>query len=145
MPPLIIHQVLAYDARHLQILFVKKELNSVNLIKVILAHIKQQDREGLNLRAVCSLAPEKILLERAAYLDREREEGRSLGHLHGIPISIKVCPPANAVRCCIKNAIRTLLQRILPDLGMPTTVGSFALLNSKPGTSATIIEKVTQG
>ncbi|KAM0426597.1 hypothetical protein ACHAPT_008291 [Fusarium lateritium] len=100
------------------------ELTSVELVKDTLAQIDRHNKQGLTLRAVISVAPEDIVLARAAQLDAERAQGKVKGPLHGIPI-------------LLKDVIKTH-----SDLGMPTTPGNFGLLSAKANDSALLVDKV---
>lgn len=92
--------LLTVDAAELQRLLSTRKLTSVNLVRQVLAQIKLEDRAGTKLRAMISIAPEDLLLKRAAQLDRERYQGDVRGPLHGIPILIKVNSPN---RCMIST------------------------------------------
>lgn len=63
------------------------EITSVKIVKSYLGHIENHNDR---LRAVLQVAPERLLLERATALDKEREEGSLRGPLHGIPVLVKV-------------------------------------------------------
>lgn len=65
------------------------DLTSVELVKESLAQIQRHNKQGLNLKAVIFVAPEQLLLERAAVLDEERAQGKLRGPLHGIPVLLK--------------------------------------------------------
>ncbi|KAJ8132474.1 hypothetical protein O1611_g1152 [Lasiodiplodia mahajangana] len=99
------------------------KLTSVELIKETLAQINRHNIDGLMLKALISTAPEDNLIEIAAALDVERSEGKIRGPLHGIPV-------------LVKDAINTH-----PSLGMPTTLGSHALLNATASRNATVVDK----
>lgn len=71
------------------------------------------------------MAPREIVMELAAELDRERREGHTRGPLHGIPIIVKDCIATH------------------PDLGMRTSLGSYALVTSRPARSSTVIDRVS--
>ncbi|KAL6701537.1 amidase signature domain-containing protein [Trichoderma pleuroticola] len=88
------------------------------LIKQVLNQVDKHNRNGLNLRALISVAPRQQLLERAQFLDQERAAGKARSPLHGIPF-------------IVKDAIATD-----PKLGMDTTAGSWALVGSAVGVSA---------
>ncbi|OBT62908.1 hypothetical protein VE03_07903 [Pseudogymnoascus sp. 23342-1-I1] len=94
-------------------------MSSVELVQQFLLQIKQHDPY---LKAVLAISP--VALEEARRLDVERQEGKIRGPLHGIPI-------------IIKDNIATD-----PRLGMDTTAGSFALVDSKPKQNAEVIEKL---
>jgi amidase len=74
--------------------------------------------------ALISLAPETLLHDRADVLDRELRSGHSRGRLHGIPVVLKDC-------------IATV-----PELGMTTSAGSFALLEGKVTKNAPLVDRV---
>ena len=70
--------------------------------------------------------PEDLLTRAAEKLDDERARGSVRGPLHGIPI-------------LVKDNIATA-----PELGLPTTCGSLALVGSKPTRNAAVIERVSK-
>ncbi|CAK7234340.1 hypothetical protein SCUCBS95973_008903, partial [Sporothrix curviconia] len=74
------------------------------------------------LKAMIAVTPAGVLERTAAELDKERAAGRLRGPLHGIPI-------------VVKDNIATV-----PELGLPTTCGSLALVGSKPRQNAAIID-----
>ncbi|KAI1127061.1 amidase signature domain-containing protein [Nemania abortiva] len=113
-------------ATELQDLLKTGELTSVNLIKETLAQINSHNTNGLMLKALISTAPEDKLIDTAAALDAERSKGELRGPFHGIPV-------------LLKDAINTH-----PSLGMPTTLGSHALLNATTSGNATIVDKMIQ-
>ena len=112
------------NATQLQALLQNKQISSVELILSVLKQIEEQDQKGLQLNAMLALTPRHALLARAAQLDQERHQGIVRGPLHGIPITLKDCIATH------------------PALGLPTSVGSFALLHSKPASNASIVEKL---
>lgn len=83
--------LLQLSAVELQSLQTDGSLTSVELAKLCLQQIKKYDRQGPQLRAIIGIVPERIVLQRAAFLDEERSAGRVIGPLHGIPIILKVC------------------------------------------------------
>jgi amidase len=99
----------------------KPSINSNVLVRLYLAQIKSHDNY---LRAVISRAPEDIVLKRADELDKERAAGQVRSRLHGIPVILK------------DNVATTA------DLGLDTTAGCLALVNSKPKENATIVKRV---
>lgn len=113
-------------AADIQNLLKSGDLTSVELVKETLAQIKRHNLQGLKLRAVISTAPENLVLETAARLDAERATGKTRGPFHGLPI-------------LLKDAIKTS-----EDLGMPTTVGSFSLVNARAQSSARIVDKLVE-
>jgi Asp-tRNA(Asn)/Glu-tRNA(Gln) amidotransferase A subunit family amidase len=74
----------------LQTLLERRELTSVDLVAQTLQQIDRHNEKGLGLRAMISVAPRQLLLDRAAMLDKEREDGNRRGPLHGLPIIVKV-------------------------------------------------------
>lgn len=66
------------------------KVKSVDLVSCYTAQIKEQNHEGLKLKAVISLVPDHVLLDQARQLDRERASGDSRSPLHGIPFLAKV-------------------------------------------------------
>ena len=77
-------------ATELQELLSRGEITSTRLVKETLAQIDAHNHQGLELRAVISVAPESTLLEAAAKLDAERAAGKLRGPLYGIPVLLKV-------------------------------------------------------
>ncbi|UZJ57416.1 hypothetical protein CBS101457_006736 [Exobasidium rhododendri] len=94
------------------------QYTSVDLVEAYLARISEVNSV---LHAVIETAPFDLLLEEARFLDRERSLHGRRGHLHGIPI-------------LVKDNVATDVA-----LGMNTTAGSFALLNSVPPGDAPIV------
>ncbi|KAF2110417.1 amidase signature domain-containing protein [Lophiotrema nucula] len=124
MAPLITVQLLTLDALGLAELLNNGKLTIVALVEQVLSQIDHEDKAGAKLNAVLNVAPRDILLQTASQLDDERKKGKLRSPYHGIPI-------------LIKDAIATH-----PDLGMPSTVGSFALLSSKPAQNAGIVDEL---
>ncbi|KAJ3558677.1 hypothetical protein NPX13_g9661 [Xylaria arbuscula] len=113
-------------ATELQVLLEDGKLASVELIKETLAQINRHNTKGLALKALISTAPEHILINRAAALDDERTKGQVRGPFHGLPV-------------LVKDVINTH-----PNLGMPTTLGSYSLLTAKVSKNATIVDKMIE-
>ncbi|KAJ5710070.1 hypothetical protein N7493_009662 [Penicillium malachiteum] len=113
--------LLTLDAKALQALLTDGQVMSYDLVKRYLAQIVQHDDK---LRAMIKTTPIELLEATAISLDEERASGKIRGPLHGIPI-------------LIKDNIATH-----PSLGLPTTVGSLALLSSKPSKNAHIIDQI---
>ncbi|OAA80786.1 Amidase signature domain protein [Akanthomyces lecanii RCEF 1005] len=111
-------------ASGLQTLLNSGEITSVDLVKQSLEQIELHNTRGLNLRALISVAPEKLALARAAELDVERAASKLRDSLHGIPI-------------LVKDVVQTHSQ-----LGMPTTVGSLALASAQVHSNATVVDKL---
>ncbi|KAK4151888.1 amidase signature domain-containing protein [Chaetomidium leptoderma] len=107
-------QILSLSARDVRQLFDNGTLTIPGLLSRVLLQINNENEHGLQLRAILSLAPEPQLHARAQELDQELQSGRS--------------------RDCIATA---------PDFGMPTTAGSFALLNATKATkNAPVVERL---
>ncbi|KAH6615688.1 amidase signature domain-containing protein [Chaetomium sp. MPI-SDFR-AT-0129] len=118
--------IVRLTASELQHLLSSEKLTSVDLVKASLAQIDRHNRKGLTLRAVISVAPDDIVLERAAMLDAERARDRVRGPFHGIPVLLKDVAKTHS------------------DLRMPTTLGSFAFLGAKANDSADIVDELME-
>ncbi|KAK1244056.1 hypothetical protein MKX08_002194 [Trichoderma sp. CBMAI-0020] len=116
--------LLTSTAHDIQLLFDSSELNAESLVEQVLDQIDKHNRKGLNLGALISVAPGERLLERARLLDQERDDGKTRSPLHGIPF-------------IVKDAIATD-----PKLGMDTTAGSWALVDSRPPGNAPTVQKL---
>ncbi|KAM0477529.1 hypothetical protein ACHAPX_005842 [Trichoderma viride] len=116
--------LLTSTAHDIQQLFDRSELTAESLVKQVLDQVDKHNRKGLDLGALISVAPRQKLLERAQLLDKERAEGKARSPLHGIPF-------------IVKNAIATD-----PKLGMDTTAGSWALVDSQPPRNAPTVQKL---
>ncbi|KAH3904255.1 hypothetical protein HBI56_176640 [Parastagonospora nodorum] len=99
-------------------------ISSVEIVELYLHQIDEHNRRGRQLRALISVAPRHELLKIAKKLDDERLRGKVRGPLHGIPI-------------VVKDNIMTEEQ-----LGMDTTVGSYAFVGCKPKKNATIVDRL---
>ncbi|KAJ9113977.1 hypothetical protein QFC22_005795 [Naganishia vaughanmartiniae] len=115
---------LTVTIKDLQGYLADKRTTSVELVQAYLDRIEANNRKGLELRAVMETPPVRSLLEIARTCDKMRAEGHPLGKLHGIPL-------------LVKDNIATD-----PKLGMHTTAGSYALVNSIPKEDATVIAKL---
>ncbi|KAL2833835.1 amidase signature domain-containing protein [Aspergillus cavernicola] len=111
--------VLTADVRLLAGLLAAKKVTSRSLVDVYIAQIQRHDER---LHAMIQITPQELLMRRADELDEERAAGQIRGPLHGIPI-------------IIKDTVATH-----PSLGLPTTAGSLALLDSKPRKNARIVD-----
>ncbi|KAK3941391.1 amidase signature domain-containing protein [Diplogelasinospora grovesii] len=113
--------LLTIDARGLQTLLENGNVTSLDLVRQYLAQIQKHDDK---FHAMIQTTPHEILEKTASLLDQERAAGKIRGPLHGIPI-------------LIKDNVATH-----PSLGLPTSAGSYALLNSKPQANARIIDQL---
>ena len=95
---------------------------SVMIVELYLSQIEAHNHAGAHLNIILSMPEKSRLFAIAQALDNERLAGRIRGPMHGIPI-------------IVKDAFASS-----PELGMETTVGSWALKASKPRRSATVIE-----
>ncbi|KAG7531760.1 hypothetical protein FFLO_04129 [Filobasidium floriforme] len=102
------------------------ECTSVDLIEAYLAAIENNNHTGLKLHAVIETAPKEKLLQIAQELDDQRRAGTILGHLHGIPL-------------LVKDVIGTA-----DELGMKTTAGSYALVDSVVKEDAAVVKLLRQ-
>jgi amidase len=101
-------------------------ITSVELVNTYLDHIDRHNKTGAKCNAVLFPALRFQALAWAAKLDRERANGATRGPLHGIPI-------------LIKDSIATGIE-----LGMPTTAGSHALLNSRPPQNSAVVDRLLE-
>ncbi|KAH0524975.1 hypothetical protein TsFJ059_007409 [Trichoderma semiorbis] len=97
--------------------------NSITSRQLVKLYLSQIAKYNGYLKAVIAVASEELLDKTAAGLDAERAAGNVRGPLHGIPI-------------ILKDNIATV-----PELGLPTTGGSLALVGSKPRKNAEIVEQ----
>ncbi|PVH86312.1 amidase signature enzyme [Cadophora sp. DSE1049] len=118
--------VLTTTAADLRALLEDGSTTCVALVETYLAQIEKHNHAGAKLHAMISLAPKDQLLAIARGLDEERSAGKARGPLHGIPI-------------IVKDAFATD-----PALGMPPTIGSYALLDSRPKQNASAVEALIQ-
>ncbi|PNP44102.1 hypothetical protein TGAMA5MH_04387 [Trichoderma gamsii] len=115
--------VLTATAEELQqLLSSSADITSKHLVQVYLSQIK---RHNDYLKAIISIAPESLLLERADMLDEERKNGKLRSPLHGIPI-------------LVKDNIATHFK----STGLDTTAGSLALVNSSPRINAPVVDRL---
>ncbi|KAF2277986.1 amidase signature enzyme [Westerdykella ornata] len=99
-------------------------LTSVEIVETYLHQIEQHNRRGRQLRALISVAPKHELIRIAKKLDAERARGKRRGPLHGVPVVLKDNIMTDA------------------DLGMDTTVGSYAFVGCIPKKNATIVDRL---
>jgi len=88
--------------------------SSTKLVKQSLARIDAIDRDGPTLQSVLSVNPDAMEIAKA--LDAERTEGNLRGPMHGIPVLLK--------------------DNIETKDNLPTTAGSWALIDNKNGRDA---------
>ncbi len=105
----------------LQELMARGALTSVGLVRWYLHRIESLDRDGPELRAVLSVAPDAVA--QAKQLDRERSEGHVRGPLHGVPL-------------LIKDNIETS--------ELPTTAGSLALRTNRTERDAQVVARLRE-
>ena len=96
--------------------------SSETLVRQSIARIDAIDRDGPTLQSVLSINPEAIMIARA--LDAERDEGKTRGPLHGIPILLK--------------------DNIETKDDIPTTAGSWALIDNKNNRDAPLAAKLRE-
>ncbi|KAK4067541.1 hypothetical protein Trihar35433_6101 [Trichoderma harzianum] len=113
--------VLTVTASELEAKLNDNSITSRQLVKLYLSQIAKYNGY---LKAVIAVAPEELLDKTAAGLDAERAAGNVRGPLHGIPI-------------LLKDNIATV-----PELGLPTTGGSLALVGSRPRKNAEIVDQL---
>jgi amidase len=98
------------------------ELTSQSLVGKYLARIEEIDGNGPALNSVIEINPDALAIADA--LDRERQQKRVRGPLHGVPV-------------LIKDNIDTADR-------MQTTAGSLALLGSTPGKDSFVARKLRE-
>lgn len=108
------------DIREMQRNLENGRFNSVMLTELYLKRIAEIDKAGPGLNAVIELNPDAVNIARN--LDKEREDGKIRGPLHGIPV-------------LIKDNIDTADR-------MQTTAGSLALEGHRAKTDAFIVTKL---
>lgn len=99
-------------------------LTSVEIVEVYLAQIEKHNHTGPKLNAIINVVPRDNLLARAKELDEERKEGKIRGPLHGLPI-------------IVKDAFT-----FAPEVGLPTTVGSYVFAREKAKGNAVVIQNL---
>jgi amidase len=97
-------------------------LNSRSITEKYLARIEEIDKHGPMLNSVIEVNPDALAI--ASALDKEREENKVRGPLHGIPV-------------LIKDNIDTADR-------MQTTAGSLALLGFKPIKDSFVAQKLRE-
>ena len=96
------------------------QFTSRSIVDAYVARIESLDRQGPMLRAVIEVNPEAHAI--AERLDRERQQGRIRGALHGIPV-------------LLKDNIDTADR-------MTTTAGSLALMGSVPAQDSFVARRL---
>ena len=94
--------------------------SSEALVQQSLARIDAIDRDGPTLQSVLSVNPDAMEIAKA--LDAERTEGNLRGPMHGIPVLLK--------------------DNIETKDNLPTTAGSWALIDNKNGRDAPLAAKL---
>jgi len=118
-------EIFEFDVEELSVLDLQKKMQSreqtsVSITKAYLKRIEQIDRSGPMLNAIIELNPEAISI--AEQMDRERNQGKIRGPLHGIPILIK--------------------DNINSGDQMMTTAGSLALMGNKAKEDAFVLKQL---
>ncbi|KAL6353553.1 hypothetical protein LRP88_14049 [Fusarium phalaenopsidis] len=123
-PPPPLFDVLTTTADDLRKRFEAGTITSLEIVESYLSHIEAHNTTGAKCRAIISIPPRFQLIAWVAQLDEERRRGDVKGPLHGIPILLK--------------------DNIATDtsLGMPTTVGSYALWDSCPAGNGPVVENL---
>ncbi|KAH6995912.1 amidase signature domain-containing protein [Ilyonectria sp. MPI-CAGE-AT-0026] len=121
LPPFDVLRTTADDLRKL---LKSGGISSVQIVECYLSHIEAHNTNGAKCRAIISTPPRIQLIACAARLDKERQEGKLRGPMHGIPV-------------LLKDNIATD-----PSLGMATTVGSYALRDSCPFGNAPVVDNL---
>jgi amidase len=88
-------------------------------VAITRAYIARIERFDASLNAVIRIAPDA--LEQAAASDRRRAAGKALGALDGVPV---------------------LFKDNIDAVGMPTTAGSYALLDNVPATDSEVVRRL---
>jgi amidase len=128
----------------LQRLLDSKVLTSVQIVQRCLQQIDQYNGAGPCLNALLAVAPRHVLLSTAMALDEERAAGRLRSPLHGIPIIIKVAMCKLLSTYLQKTDIAQDNIMTHPNLGMPTTAGSWAFIEARPKKNAALAENLIQ-
>ncbi|GFP59182.1 putative amidase C869.01 [Trichoderma asperellum] len=111
--------VLTANAVDLQRLLAENKITSVEIVQ---KYFEQIDRHEPVLNAFISAAPRDKVLSAAAALDEERKNGKIRSAFHGIPI-------------VLKDSFITAA-----DLGMSTTLGSWAFVGAKAAKNSAIAQ-----
>ncbi len=114
--------LLEMDITTLQQKYQQGDFTVVEVVQAYLNRIEAIDQNGPSLNSVLMLNPDAMAI--AKELDKELQEGKSRGPLHGIPV-------------LLKDNINTHDQ-------MPATAGSRALANSFPGDDSYVAHKLRE-
>ena len=115
-------QIEEMTLNQLHVHFENGELTSFDLVKHYLDRISKFDKDGPKINSVLEVNPDALFIARN--LDRERENGKVRGPLHGVPV-------------IIKDNIDTCDQ-------MHTSAGSLALQNHYAKNDAFITKKLRE-
>jgi aspartyl-tRNA(Asn)/glutamyl-tRNA(Gln) amidotransferase subunit A len=97
----------------------RKELSSVELTEAVLGRVARlNDR----MRAFITVTADRAM-DRARTADRESMEGRTIGPLHGVPVSLK---------------------DLYDTKGIPTTAGSKVFASRVPAEDGTVVQKMKE-
>jgi hypothetical protein len=101
-------------------------LGSITSVQLVTSYLRQIELHNPRLKALIHVASREGLVTLAREMDEERRGGKSRGALHGIPIVVKYVLPFPP---CIRYFTIERRDNIEthPELGMPTTAGSYAL------------------
>ncbi|GAF88786.1 unnamed protein product, partial [marine sediment metagenome] len=98
----------------------KIKAKEIKIEELIQFHFERIEKTDNLLHSYTYLSKESAL-KRAKSFDHELNEGKSIGKLHGLPISIKGC-------ICVRDS--------------PTTCGSKILEGYRPPYNATVVERL---
>jgi amidase len=111
-----------YSINQIQDLMDKGSLTAKKLVSDFLKRIKKIDQKGPQLNSIIELNPDALKI--AEKIDKERQQGKIRGPLHGIPV-------------IIKDNISTADK-------MMTTAGSLALEGHQPKNDAFVVQKLQE-
>ncbi len=114
--------LLEMEIRDLRKAYDERIYTITQVTELYLERIEAIDRNGPGLNSVLTINPDALAI--AAELDRELQEGKSRGPLHGIPVVVK--------------------DNIDTHDKMPTTAGSRALAESFPLQDSYVIQKLRE-
>lgn len=123
-------------------------INSVQIVESYLHQIERHNTRGAKCRAVIATPPRIQLISWAAKLDQERQQGSLRGPLHGIPILLKVRTHQEHVESPLgpinEPKFRQDVFATDVSLDMPTTLGSYALLDACPSGNCDVVNNVSR-